>query len=74
VDSKPKKYKNQQPSKTKMPKSFGSAHGQPDGEALNTQQEGTLAAMSSQTHSKNVPVHPPWPELQSQPATSSRSC
>ena len=46
-----------------MPKSFGGAHGQPAGAALRPRWDCTLAAESSRTHPKNVPVRPPWPEL-----------
>jgi len=46
-----------------MLKSFGDAHVQPDGAAQHPRWECTLAAVSSQTHPKNVPVRPPWPEL-----------
>jgi len=46
-----------------MLKSFDGAHGQLDGTALHPRRECTMAAVSSRTHPKNIPVHPSWPEL-----------
>jgi len=46
-----------------MPKSFVGAHGQPEGVAPHPRRDCTLAAVSSRTHPKNVPVRPSWPEL-----------
>jgi len=47
-----------------MLKSFGGAHGQLEGAVLQPRWECTFTAVSSQTHLKNVPVRPPWPDLQ----------
>jgi len=47
-----------------MLKSFGGAHGQPGGAALQPRLECTWTSVSSRTHPKNVPVRPPWSELQ----------
>jgi len=46
-----------------MLKSFDGAHGQPDGAALHPWRDCTLVAVSSQTHPKNAPVRPSWPDF-----------
>jgi len=53
-----------------MLKSFDGAHGQPDGAVLHPRRDCTLVAVSSQmvavssqTHPKNIPVRPSWPEF-----------